>query len=52
MKVSKQTRRKIAKQKVSMMYSRHDDDFDRGEDFIILGLGFGIWGIYWAVIHF
>ena len=35
-------------------YSRYheDDEFDRGEDFLILGLGFGIWGIYWAVIHF
>tara|TARA_Y100000310_G_scaffold329420_1_gene399233 strand:- start:93 stop:557 length:465 start_codon:yes stop_codon:yes gene_type:complete len=38
----------------SHQYSRYhdDDDFDRGEEFLILGLGFGIWGIYWAVIHF
>ena len=54
MKLSPQTKRKIVKQKISMMYSHHhdDDDFDRGEEFLILGLGFGIWGIYWAVIHF
>ena len=32
--------------------SYDDDDFDRGEDFIILGLGFGIWGTYWAIVYF
>jgi len=53
MKLSQQTRRKIAKQRFSMMYSHYDDyekDID-DEGYIVLGLGLGVWAIYWGIIH-
>ena len=53
MKLSQQTRRKLTKQKFSMMYS-HYDDYERDiedEGHIILGLGFSVWAIYWGIIH-
>ena len=32
-------------------YHDDDDDFDRGEDWFVLGLFLSIWGIYWGIIH-
>ena len=53
MKLSPQTKRKIVKQKFSMMYS-HYDDYERDiedEGHIVLGLGLSVWAIYWGIIH-
>ena len=30
----------------------HDDDEDFGDDYIVLGLGVGILGVYWLAVHF
>ena len=54
MKVSKQTRRKIAKQKFRMMYHRdHYDerDIDINDDILVLGLGLTILSAYWGIVH-
>jgi hypothetical protein len=34
-------------------YNRYhdEDEFDRGEEWFILGLGFVIWGVYWGLVH-
>ncbi len=29
-----------------------DDDEDFGDDYIVLGLGVGILGVYWLAVHF
>ena len=36
---------------LSLSYRRYHDDDDFNDDYLILGLGFGIWGIYWGIIH-
>ena len=53
MKVSQQTRRKLTKQKFSMMYSHYEehDDIDINEESLILGLGLTIIGAYWGIVH-
>ena len=33
-------------------YRYHDDDEDFGDDYIVLGLGVGILGVYWLAVHF
>ena len=30
---------------------RDDEDFDRGEEFLVLGLGLLVWGVYWGIIN-
>ena len=54
MKVSQQTKRKIAKQKFRMMYHRdHYDerDIDINDDILVLGLGLTILSAYWGIVH-
>ena len=33
-------------------YRYHEDDEDFGDDYIVLGLGVGILGVYWLAVHF
>ena len=33
-------------------YRYHEDDDDFGDDYIVLGLGVGILGVYWLAVHF
>ena len=32
--------------------NRYHDDEDFGDDYIVLGLGVGILGVYWLAVHF
>ena len=33
-------------------YRYHEDDEDFGDDYIVLGLGVGILGVFWLAVHF
>ena len=33
-------------------YRYHEDDDDFGDDYIVLGLGVGILGVFWLAVHF
>ena len=50
MKLSQQTKRKVAKQKVSMTYSHYDEDIDE-EGWLLVGIFACVIGCWWGFIH-
>jgi len=54
MKVSQKTKRKVAKQKVSMMMYSHHDDYDRDiddEGWLLITVFACVIGFWWGLIH-